>query len=82
MHEKISSIGTSSISNKTRSPSTPYGLASQGSQLITLGGMADNIGGEVGSIKPYPTFIPPGPKKLFCLFCIYIREKSLTSVNT
>ena len=29
------------------------------------GGMVDNIGGEVGSIPPYPTFIPPGPKKLF-----------------
>ena len=28
------------------------------------GGTADNIGGEVGSIPPYPTFIPPGPKKL------------------
>ena len=32
------------------------------------GGMADNIGGEVGSIPPHPTFIPPGPKKLFCQF--------------
>ena len=32
------------------------------------GGMADNIGGEVGSIPPYPTFIPPGPNELFCLF--------------
>ena len=31
------------------------------------GGTADNIGGEVGSIPPHPTFIPPGPKKLFCL---------------
>ena len=31
------------------------------------GGTAYNIGGEVGSIPPYPTFIPPGPKKLFCL---------------
>ena len=31
------------------------------------GGMVDNIEGEVGSIPPYPTFIPPGPKKLFCL---------------
>ena len=30
------------------------------------GGTADNIVGEVGSIPPYPTFIPPGPKKLFC----------------
>ena len=30
------------------------------------GGTADNIEGEVGSILPYPTFIPPGPKKLFC----------------
>ena len=30
------------------------------------GGTADNIGGEVGSIPLYPTFIPPGPKKLFC----------------
>ena len=30
------------------------------------GGTGDNIGGEVGSIPPYPTFIPPGPKKLFC----------------
>ena len=30
------------------------------------GGKADNIGGEVGSIPPYPTFIPPGPKKIFC----------------
>ena len=30
------------------------------------GVMADNIWGEVGSIPPYPTFIPPGPKKLFC----------------
>ena len=29
------------------------------------GGTVDNIGGEVGSIPPYPTFIPPGPKKLF-----------------
>ena len=29
-------------------------------------GTADNIGGEVGSIPPYLTFIPPGPKKLFC----------------
>ena len=26
------------------------------------GGTADNIGGEVGSILPYPTFTPPGPK--------------------
>ena len=26
--------------------------------------MAYNIRGEVGSIPPYPTFIPPGPKKL------------------
>ena len=30
------------------------------------GGLADNIGGELGSIPPYPTYIPPGPKKLFC----------------
>ena len=30
------------------------------------GGTADYIGGEVGSIRPYPTFIPPGPKTLFC----------------
>ena len=29
------------------------------------GGKADNIGGEVGLIPPYPTFIPPGLKKLF-----------------
>ena len=35
------------------------------------GGMIDNIEGEVGSIPPYPTFIPPGPKKLFCPFCQY-----------
>ena len=30
------------------------------------GGMAGNIGGELGSIPTYPTFIPTGPKKLFC----------------
>ena len=30
------------------------------------GEMAANIGGEVGSISPNPTFIPPGSKKLFC----------------
>ena len=35
------------------------------------GGMVDNIGGEVGSIPPYPTFIPPGPKKLFCQSAVY-----------
>ena len=29
------------------------------------GGAADNMGVEVGSIPPYPTFIPPGPKKVF-----------------
>ena len=27
---------------------------------------ADKIWGEGGSIPPYPNFIPPGPKKLFC----------------
>ena len=30
------------------------------------GGMACNIGGELGSIPTYPAFIPTGPKKLFC----------------
>ena len=29
------------------------------------GGTVVNIGGEVGSIPPYPTFIPTGSKKLF-----------------
>ena len=29
------------------------------------GGTADNIGAEFGSIPPYPTFIPPGPKSYF-----------------
>jgi hypothetical protein len=32
------------------------------------GGKADNIGGEVGSIPPYPTFIPPGLKKFSYFF--------------
>ena len=30
------------------------------------GGTAGNIVGELGSIPTYPTFIPTGPKKLFC----------------
>ena len=33
--------------------------------LSTQHGRGDNIGGEVGSIPLYPTFIHPGPKKLF-----------------
>ena len=45
------------------------------------GGTADNIGGEVGSIPPYPTFIPPGPKKLFCRVCavIFVLDEVSTS---
>ena len=46
------------------------------------GGTVDNIGGEVGSIPPYPTFIPPGPKKLFCphTFVIkWVTESSFSS---
>ena len=37
------------------------------------GGTAGNIGGELGSIPSYPTFIPTGPKKLFCryLSCLF-----------
>ena len=31
------------------------------------GGTAFNIRGEVGSIPPYPTFIPTGPKSYFAL---------------
>ena len=27
------------------------------------GGMVGNIKGEVGSVPPYDTFMPPGPKK-------------------
>ena len=29
------------------------------------GKMVGNIGGEVGTIPPYPTFMPPSPKKYF-----------------
>ena len=32
------------------------------------GGTVYNIEGEVGSIPPYPTFIPPGPKSYFAIF--------------
>ena len=41
------------------------------------GGTAFNIWGEVGSIPPYPTFIPPGPKKLFCRTSNYVGEHFL-----
>ena len=43
------------------------------------GGTADNIWGEVGWIPPYPTFIPPGPKKLFCRKVVPLREGSKKS---
>ena len=29
------------------------------------GGTADNIGSELGSISPYPTYIAPGQKSYF-----------------
>ena len=40
-----------------------------------------NIGGEVGSIPPYPTFIPPGPQKLFCHDYHNIKKKLLKKKN-
>ena len=40
-------------------------------------GTAGNIGGELGSILPYPTLIPTGLKKLFCPFLLCLFFMSL-----
>ena len=47
------------------------------------GRLEGNIGGEVGSIEPYPTFIPPGNRNIFCQIVSNISRKnpSLTPPN-
>ena len=43
------------------------------------GGTAGNIVGELGSIPTYPTFIPTGPKKIFCRK--YLRERKILEMK-